>query len=307
MRYFPDANTLFIRGSFRATGTGNAGTIVPVSSLLIHTREPSKKQGSYKKDLELAAAGAGIGPDFLALVTTVPMQNLCVLQYDFLTAFILAAGQDRPIPGKERSAINIIICSGRGMNDAGLIETVMIANDAKVAALKSLNHTRLADPSDVVIVACENHQDDYNAGVQTAIKTRVHAMVFYGITEAIRKPGGGDVRNRPSFFIFSRFRGEHWVEWSADDCPYYPCHFPGQRCDFCYCPLYPCGDETLGQWVESSNAGKVWNCARCTMIHEPVISDYLRKHPEASKDELVHIWKSKKTKKRYVQWDPAPV
>ena len=25
--------------------------------------------------------------------------------------------------------------------------------------------------------------------------------------------------------------------------------------------VYPCKDETLGQWVESSNGKKVWNCA----------------------------------------------
>jgi hypothetical protein len=38
----------------------------------------------------------------------------------------------------------------------------------------------------------------------------------------------------------------HWVEWSPEGCPYYPCHFEGQQCDFCYCPLYPCLDTSLG-------------------------------------------------------------
>lgn len=53
-------------------------------------------------------------------------------------------------------------------------------------------------------------------------------------------------------------------------CPYYPCHFPGQDCTFCFCPFYPCKDErTGGKWIERSSGGKVWSCEDCTLVHRP--------------------------------------
>jgi adenosylcobinamide hydrolase len=105
--------------------------------------------------------------------------------------------------------------------------------------------------------------------------------------EALQREEGIVVRDAPSYFIFSRYGGEHWVEWLAHDCPYYPCHFEGQRCEFCYCPFYPCGDASLGEWVKSSSRnGPVWNCAGCTLLHQPGIADYLVQNPEASLREL---------------------
>ena len=42
------------------------------------------------------------------------------------------------------------------------------------------------------------------------------------------------------------------------ECEFYPCHWDGQYCDFCYCPFYPCGDSsTGGEWIKGKN---VWNC-----------------------------------------------
>lgn len=52
-------------------------------------------------------------------------------------------------------------------------------------------------------------------------------------------------------------------------CPYYPCHFKGQDCTFCFCPFYPCGDErTGGRWVCRSSGGKVWSCEKCGLVHQ---------------------------------------
>jgi adenosylcobinamide hydrolase len=110
--------------------------------------------------------------------------------------------------------------------------------------------------------------------------------VLHGIPAAFARTTGTAGSKRPAFYIFSRFKGDHWVEWAPDGCPYYPCHFPGQRCDFCYCPFYPCGNEHLGQWSDSTNGSRVWNCSRCTLLHEPEIADYLNKNPEASQREL---------------------
>jgi len=61
-----------------------------------------------------------------------------------------------------------------------------------------------------------------------------------------------------------------------NECPYYPCHFQGQDCTFCFCPFYPCGDErTGGKWVERSSGGMVWSCEGCAIVHRPDTAEKL--------------------------------
>lgn len=51
------------------------------------------------------------------------------------------------------------------------------------------------------------------------------------------------------------------------DCPYYPSHFVGQDCTFCYCPFYPCEDTTFGKFKISKRGKEVWDCSDCLFIH----------------------------------------
>jgi len=51
-------------------------------------------------------------------------------------------------------------------------------------------------------------------------------------------------------------------------CRYYPCHFQGQDCTFCYCPFYPCMDRALGRLIASRSGGEVWSCKDCRAVHE---------------------------------------
>ncbi|WP_062399841.1 cysteine-rich small domain-containing protein [Methanogenium cariaci] len=104
---------------------------------------------------------------------------------------------------------------------------------------------------------------------------------------------------KPAFYIHSSIGGDRWSQWNPDGCPPYypPCHpsCEGQRCDFCYCPLYPpCGEESLGKWLERENGGNIWSCEDCTLVHEPAVADYLTLHPEASVEELIDIRKKGK-------------
>jgi len=295
MRYYIDTHTLFIRGSFRAASTGVSGGIRPVSTLLNRTVPASGKYEDPEKELELVAAKSGIGRDYFGLLTTVPVAQCCVLQYDFVTVFITAG--IRREPPATAGTINILACSSEGMEDAALLETIMVATEAKADALLALDLPVSGTPADAIIVACEGSIKHRSAGRLTETGRRVRKAVLHGIPEALRCHDAAVQSDRPAFFVFSRFGGEHWVEWSPLNCPYYPCHFEGQHCDFCYCPFYPCGDETLGQWAQSSNGGKVWNCASCTLLHEPVISDYLKKYPDASREELCRLREKKKDKK----------
>jgi adenosylcobinamide hydrolase len=294
MRYYTKSDTLFVRGSFRAASTGINGGIRSVSTLLNHARMPDCDSANPEKELEIAAAGAGIGGDYFGLLTTVPAGQACVLQYDFVTVFI-TAGIRREQPGGA-GAIHILVTSSEGMSDAAILETIMVATEAKTEALLALDLPLTGTPADAVIAACEGEERHRSAGRMTEVGKRVREAVLHGIPEALTRHDTAVVADRPAFFIFSRIKGDHWIEWAPKDCPYYPCHFEGQSCDFCYCPFYPCRDEGLGQWAASSNGGRVWNCARCELLHEPAVASYLKKYPGASREELVRIGNRKKAK-----------
>jgi adenosylcobinamide hydrolase len=292
MRYYTNTNTLFIRGVFRAASTGIWGGIRQVSTLFNHTVHTGWDHEDPEKELENVAAGAGIDRDFFGLLTTVPAGQACVLQYDFITLFITAGIRREPLTGA--GTINMILCSGEGMDDAALLETIMVATEAKAEALQGMDLPLTGTPTDAVIAACEGEVQHRYAGRLTEPGDRVREVVLHGIPEAIRRHDREVQSDSPAFFIFSRLNGGHWVEWSKDDCPYYPCHFPGQCCDFCYCPFYPCDNENLGQWSTGSNGNRVWNCAGCTLLHNPEITNYLKKYPGASLEELVCMREVKK-------------
>ena len=294
MRYYTESDTLFICGSFRAASTGINGGIRPVSPLLNHTLRPDCDFADAEKVLEISAAAAGIGGDYFGLLTTVPVSRACVLQYDFITVFI-TAGIRREEPGRAGS-VNIIVTSSEGMSDGALLETIMVATEAKAEALLALDLPLTGTPADTVMAGCEGEERHYSAGRLTEAGKRVREAVLHGIPEALTRHDAGVAGDRPAFFIFSRIKGEHWIGWSPKNCPYYPCHFKGQSCDFCYCPFYPCKDESLGQWASGSNGSQVWNCAACKLLHKPVVARYLRKYPGASLSELVRVGNRKKGK-----------
>jgi adenosylcobinamide hydrolase len=136
MRYSLENNTLFIRGPFRAASTGISGGIRTVFTLFNHTVPAGWERDEPGKELAMVAAGAGLAPDFFGLLTAVPVQQCCVLQYDFVTVFITAG--IRREPPESAGTINIIITSSEGMEDSALIETIMVATEAKAEALATL-------------------------------------------------------------------------------------------------------------------------------------------------------------------------
>lgn len=285
MRYYTDRNTLFIRGPFRAASTGTHGGIRSVGTLLTHRAESADAEPG--RELEIAAAGAGIGGDWFGVLTTVPPGQACVLQYDFITVFI-TAGIRREGPGGTGS-VAVTATSSEGMNDGALLEAIMVAAEAKAEALLAEGLPLSGTPADSVIAACEGHEQHHFAGRATEAGKRIREAVLHGIPAALTRHDTGVNATHPAFFIFSRMGGGHWIAWSPENCPYYPCHFEGQSCDFCYCPFYPCRDESLGQWAKSSSSGRIWNCARCTLLHTPAVASYLKKYPGATLGELVQV------------------
>ncbi|HII02301.1 TPA: threonine-phosphate decarboxylase [Methanosarcinaceae archaeon] len=95
---------------------------------------------------------------------------------------------------------------------------------------------------------------------------------------------------------------QHVIEKAAEEgiggrktCEYYPCHFEGQNCTFCFCPFYPCEDErTGGKWIKSSRGGKVWSCVDCHLVHKTEIAQQVLDclMHEGNTEELVKVaWK----------------
>lgn len=287
MRYYSDTNTLFIRGSFRAASTGIAGGIRSVSTLLNHSISAGEGTKNPEKEFDTLIAANGLERNYFGLATAVPVRQTCVLQYDFITAFITAG--IRREPPATGGSINIIITSSQSMEDAALLEAIMVASEAKAEALQAMDLPLTGTPADAVIASCEGDGEvcHHSAGRGTEAGRRIREAVLHGIPEAVQRHDTGVQTDSSAFFIFSRLKEEHWIEWTKKGCPYYPCHFEGQSCEYCYCPFYPCHDETLGQWATGSNGKKVWNCARCRLPHEPEVAAYLKKFPGASRQELM--------------------
>jgi len=59
---------------------------------------------------------------------------------------------------------------------------------------------------------------------------------------------------------------------SNKECNYYPCHSILEDCTWCYCPFYPCKDETLGKFIIGKNKEEIWSCEDCTWIHQKNIA-----------------------------------
>ena len=65
-----------------------------------------------------------------------------------------------------------------------------------------------------------------------------------------------------------------WIGCNSS-CEYYPCHFSGQDCTFCYCPFYPCLDTNLGCMLKGKRGNEVWSCSDCLLIHRTPVCRYV--------------------------------
>ncbi|HJJ51519.1 MAG TPA: adenosylcobinamide amidohydrolase [Methanocorpusculum sp.] len=306
MRYYLRNDTLIIRGDFRAASNGAEGGLKDAKTLLNVSipRGFSENAAGY---LERISARNGFLHPYFGLLTAVPMQNLCIAQYDYITAFVTAAVSDR------NRTINIIVTSAKPLTDAALLGAMMTVTEAKMKVIAERKLPATAQSTDAVIVAAEKNGSaaEEFAGPLTEVGMRIAKAVSHALTEAFvrfdnylltnwgisRGWGGGASalmkRKRPSFFILSRYGGEHWNEWVPEGCPYHPCHnFAEQQCDFCYCPLYPCKDTELSEEIDTP-AGKLWSCMDCRFIHEPAVVKHLKENPEAGMAELKAVRKKR--------------
>ncbi len=60
------------------------------------------------------------------------------------------------------------------------------------------------------------------------------------------------------------------LKGSDTSCEYYPCHFEGQDCTWCFCPFYPCLNLLMdGEFRRYRDGKLIWGCKNCEWIHIP--------------------------------------
>ena len=60
-----------------------------------------------------------------------------------------------------------------------------------------------------------------------------------------------------------------------EKCSYYPSHFKGQDCTFCYCPFYPCNDDGFGRMLKGKRGSEIWDCSFCLFIHRREVGKFI--------------------------------
>ncbi|MBN2109581.1 MAG: threonine-phosphate decarboxylase [Methanosarcinaceae archaeon] len=140
----------------------------------------------------------------------------------------------------------------------------------------SMNSTELAQrmaAHGILIRDCNSFQETGDNYIRVAVRTREeNERISNTIKEVVNEWG----REQAEAMLERNLKkaAECGRLGSNLSCEYYPCHFEGQDCTFCFCPFYPCKDErTGGQWIESSSGDNVWSCLYCNIIHEPEVVD----------------------------------
>ncbi len=302
MRYFLRGGALFIRGAFTMLRPGVQGliedgtitdisTIVAFNLLQINTKENTDEDND--SIFETILRKNGYNNDALCLPVTIPIDRLCVFAYDGIMVFIFA---DPGMAEEPPEPVTIIVCSREPLPAADIRTLQVTAEEAVRSAFTRAGYPDVPPGRDAVYICCENTDESPNLRARlTRAQALVSETIVYGIPKAWTANETTPER-RPAFSIHCSIGGDRWSRWDPDGCPYYPCHpsCQDQRCDFCYCPLYPCGDESLGKWLERENRGRIWSCEGCTLVHAPAVADYLTAHPEASLEELKMIQKKER-------------
>jgi Zn-finger protein len=70
-------------------------------------------------------------------------------------------------------------------------------------------------------------------------------------------------------------------------CEFYPCHFEGQNCLFCYCPLYWIPIDCGGTYTILKGGMK--DCHKCTLPHRKDGWDIIQKKLKEAFDFLNNL------------------
>ncbi len=310
MRYYIKDNSLIIRGDFYACSSGIDGGIREVTTIFNHTVPTESVYRFSEREMENLTRKHGMTPEkSFGLITSIPMDRVCVLNNDYIDLFVTAGSpKDIPVSIDDPCGINIILLIHEPLSDQALLSAIITATEAKASAIRDIENNEDFDiwesalenfdldhcgnGMDAVIVAADKKGDNPFYGTASVLGMKIFETVREGVKRALDY-SMQEKQKGPYYIIRTNIGEEHWHLWNQNGCQYYPCHFKGQRCNFCYCPLYPCKDESLGEFVSRSNGqDRIWSCSKCTLNHEPAVVSHLLRNPEAKLDELKRISKN---------------
>jgi threonine-phosphate decarboxylase len=122
----------------------------------------------------------------------------------------------------------------------------------------------------VLVRDCSSFYMLGNDYIRIAVRTREETdRLIQAIGDVLTESGKDYAEERLKETIESAGTG---MPACRNTCEYYPCHFSGQDCTFCFCPFYPCEDpKTGGRWIESTTGSEVWSCEKCKILHKPEV------------------------------------
>ena len=301
MHYYVADQTLIIKGDFDGISTGVNGGRKRVKAAINHHVGKDFDRDDPELYLDKMADTLGVEKPYFGFLTAVLMENLCIVRDLFMTAFITAGisnpTHDPSLPG----TINIVLVVHGRMSEGALAGAIITATEAKAKALFDMGFGFTGTTTDAMAILTEERKTkvaeppyyEYS-GTATEIGQSIYRCVKKGVEEGIRRqhPAIDDQAHRSRLFVYAiGTNGPYWIEFPNEQqgrgkCKYYPCHFDGQDCTHCYCPLYPCEDPDLGEWIKSRGGYAVWTCKDCMLLHRKNAVDILSKNPEAHTKEL---------------------
>ncbi|MGV8144901.1 MAG: precorrin-3B C(17)-methyltransferase [Methanothermobacter sp.] len=164
---------------------------------------------------------------------------------DFIIAFYNPMSKTRKKPFNE--AVRILEENRKPSTPVGLVKGKDGGADVKITSLEKLPLEEINMSTTIIVGNSMSYvQDDW------MVTPRGYVVPYSLHPLAID--------------FYQKYLAGEGVEGPNMECEYYPCHSHPQNCTFCYCPFYPCGDQsTGGHWIKEKG---VWSCEDCTWIHE---------------------------------------
>ena len=134
--------------------------------------------------------------------------------------------------------------------------------------MDSVEFTARMKQHNVLVRDCSSFKTLGTDYIRVAVRTREDNEILIHTIGDVVAEWGEDLASQNLNSTFER-----GTTTSRTNCEYYPCHFEGQDCTFCFCPFYPCEDErTHGKFIEKSTGGRVWSCVDCHLIHKSEVA-----------------------------------
>ena len=133
------------------------------------------------------------------------------------------------------------------MTDSALLETIMVATEAKTEALLAAGSVS-GTPTDAVIAASEGEIKHHYACAITEPGRRVRDAVLKGVPEALRRYESGDI-TEPAFFIYEPFRGGALGGMAAPQLPLLSLPFPRPVLRLLLLPVLPVQERRTRRMV----------------------------------------------------------